>query len=138
MFGTSLAARVVIKRSFTTCLWKGHAHRSNITFHFSISSFNFRCCACTAAVLKRYGLVVQSPPPFQAGNRHFMTTPPPPLWGGTATTLGGRLQGEGGTADLANKTSFLSFSRQGNPLFISILLKVPTNCLPHSPLRLRW
>ena len=73
-----------------------------------------------------------------AGTSSSADRPFDALWGGTATTLGGRLQGEGGTADLANKTSFLSFSRQGNPLFISILLKVPTNCLPHSPLRLRW
>ena len=43
---------------------------------------HYRCSACTAAVLKGYGLVVQFPP----------------LRGGTVTTLGGRLQERGGGA----------------------------------------
>ena len=77
----SMSSRLfgVIKRSFTQCLWKGHAHRSNIMFQ---CDSHYRCCACTAAVLKCCGLVVQSPPP--------------PPWGGTVTTLGARLQGGGG------------------------------------------
>ena len=55
----------VVKRSFTQCLWKGHMHRSNIMFQHDL---HYQCCACTAAVLKCYGLVVQSPPP-QGGGR---------------------------------------------------------------------
>ena len=39
---------------------------------------HYRCCACTAAILKCYGLVVQ------------------PLGGGTVTTLEGKLPGGGG------------------------------------------
>ena len=44
------------KRSFTQCLWKGHVHRSNIMFQ---CDSHYRCCACTATVLKCYSLVVQ-------------------------------------------------------------------------------
>ena len=65
----------VVKRSFTQCPWKAHAHRSNIMFQ---CDSHYRCCACTAEVLKRYGLVVQSPPP-------------PPI-GGNRHDIGGRLQ----------------------------------------------
>ena len=66
------------KGGFTQCPWKGHAHRSNIMFQ---CDSHHRCCACTAAVLKCYGLVVQSQP---GGG------------GGGVTTLGGgALQGGG-------------------------------------------
>ena len=61
----------VVKGSFTQCLWKGHVHRSGIMFH---SDSHHQCCACTAAVLKCYGLVVQS------------SHPPPPPRGGTVTS----------------------------------------------------
>ena len=37
----------------------------------------YRCCTCSAAVIKWYGFVVQSPPPYHRGDRHFMTPPPP-------------------------------------------------------------
>ena len=58
----------VAKRCFTQCLWKGHVHRSNIIFQ---CDSHYRCCACTAAVLKRYGLVVQySPTPRGELPRH--------------------------------------------------------------------
>ena len=44
---------------------------------------------CTAAVLKCYSLVVQSPPPW--GNRRFLTAPPPHElsrhWGGDYTVF---------------------------------------------------
>ena len=48
------------KRSFTQCLWKGHAHGSDIMFQCDAHHWR---CACTAAVLKCHGLVVQPPPP---------------------------------------------------------------------------
>ena len=59
----------VVKRSFTQCLWKGHAHRSNIMFQ---CGSHYPCCACTAAVLKCCGSVMQSPPPPGGGepSRH--------------------------------------------------------------------
>ena len=139
VFGTTLAARVarcwqlslvpypldlslctfdsrlfgVVKRSFTQCRWKGHAHRSNITFQCDSLD---RCCACTAAVFKCCDLVVQSPrpPPPRGGDRRLV--PPPPLgpmticvchgglcelsircswppWGGNRHNIWGRLQG---------------------------------------------
>ena len=50
----------VVKRSITQCLWKGHAHRSNIMFQ---CDSHYRCCACTATIFKCYSLVVRSPPP---------------------------------------------------------------------------
>ena len=73
MFATILRSSRLFgvgQRSFTQCLWKGQGHQSNIMFQ---CDSHYRCCACTAAVLKCYGLVVQSPPPK----------------GGTVTTLGG-------------------------------------------------
>ena len=44
-------------------------------------------------VMLRYSFVVQPPPP-KGGNRYFVTVPL--RWGGTVTTLVGRLQGGGG------------------------------------------
>ena len=59
----------VVKRIFTQCLWKGHLHRNNI---MSQCDSHYRCCACTATVLKCYSLAVQSRPPT-GGNRHLVT-----------------------------------------------------------------
>ena len=47
----------------------------------------YRCCACSAAVVKWYGFVVQPWSPHM-GDCHFMTPPPPRLWG-TGLTFGG-------------------------------------------------
>ena len=79
----------VVKRSFTQCLWKGHTHRSNIMFQCDL---HYQCCACTTAVLKCYGVGVQSPPP-PAPRGATIISWTPPTWGGTVTTLGGGLQG---------------------------------------------
>ena len=76
MFGTTLAARVA-------CCWRlllvPHPLDLSSCFMFQCNPHCW-CCACTAAVLKCYGLVVQSPPPV-GGNRH---------------DIGGRLQRGGG------------------------------------------
>ena len=49
---------------YIQCLWKGHTRKSNIVFQ---CDSHYRGCACTAAVLKCYGLVVQSIPPPGGG-----------------------------------------------------------------------
>ena len=72
----------VVKRSFTQRLRKGHAHRSNIMFQ---CDSHYRCCACTAALLKCYGLVVPSPP--SPGGGPSLCDPPPPSGGGVTTSV---------------------------------------------------
>ena len=74
----------VVKRSFTQCLWRGHAHRSNVMFQ---CDSHYRCCACIAAVLKCYGWWCYSTP--QGGKRHFVTPPPP--WGEPSQYWGGKI-----------------------------------------------
>ena len=56
---------------------------------------HYRCCACTAAVLKCYGLVVPPPPP-QGGEPSFREPPP---WGEPSRHLGGDYKRGGGGAN---------------------------------------
>ena len=52
----------------------------------------YQCCACSVAIIKWYGFVVQSPP---IGGTVIYERPPPPPVGGTGLTPDGALQGGG-------------------------------------------
>ena len=58
--------------------------RAQTNVMFQCDSY-YQCCACTAAVLKCYGLVVQPPPPplpsggIAQPNTEALCQPPPPL-----------------------------------------------------------
>ena len=90
MFGTALAARVARCWQLS---WVPNNLDLSSCFMFQCDSHD-RCCACTAAVLKWYGLVVQSLRGGGGGYRHFVTAPPPGR-GGPSRHWGGGENGGG-------------------------------------------
>ena len=67
------------RKSFIQCLCNGQAHRNNTAYGAGTTSMSLLdgcrwCCACSAKVVKWYGIAVH--PPLSSGDCHYMTAPP--------------------------------------------------------------